>query len=278
LKAITSNQEEKILSIKTTSLKTTSLKTTSFKQSFDASPCRESVLKDLALGIFDAYRREALTSEVIEGNHRTFEEQLASLRFFDLQLQCPTYAGILLLGKNPRYYLPGSYIQYLKIKGTHLTDPLHDQAEIYGDLLSILRELDIRIKTVITTKIVQISSLKERMVSDYPKWAVREILMNAVMHRDYQSNTPIRFYWYRDRIEIHSSGGLYGEATTENYTQQNSYRNPVIAEAMKSLGYVNCCGCGIQRTQKLLADNGNPPAEFKFEARSVLVIIRRREI
>jgi ATP-dependent DNA helicase RecG len=102
--------------------------------------------------------------------------------------------------------------------------------------------------------------------------------MNAIMHRDYQSNTPIRFYWFNDRIEIQSPGGLYGDVTPENYTRRNSYRNPVMAEAMKSLGYVNRYGYGIQRTQKLLADNENPRAEFEFDAGSVLVIIRRREI
>ena len=84
----------------------------------------------------------------------------------------------------------------------NLTDQWMDQAEISGDLLSVLRELDTRIKTGIITKLISVSALKEKMVSDYPEWAIREILMNAVMHRDYQSNTPIRFYWFRDRIEI----------------------------------------------------------------------------
>jgi ATP-dependent DNA helicase RecG len=142
---------------------------------------------------------------------------------------------------------------------------LLDQAEISGDLLGVLRELDIRIKTGITTRLMAVSPLKEKLIVDYPEWAICEILMNAVMHRDYQSNTPIRFYWFSDRIEIHNPGGLYGEVTPENYTRNNSYRNPVIAVALKSLGYVNRYGYGIQRAQKLLADNENPPAEFNFE-------------
>ncbi len=266
-KAIASEQEERILSEKRISN----------ARSFDASPCRDSELKDLALGIFDSYRREAIAPEIIEENHRTIEEQLSSLRFFNPKLHCPTFAGIILFGKNPRYYLPGSYIQYLKIDGMNLTDPLFDQAEISGDLLTVLRELDTRVKTGITTKLIPVSALKEKTVSDYPEVAVREILMNAVMHRDYQSNTPIRFYWFLDRIEIHSPGGLYGEVTPENFTRNNSYRNPVIAEALKSLGYVNRYGYGIQKTQKLLRDNESPPAEFSFDAGSVLVILRRRE-
>lgn len=267
-KAVASESEERMLSERRIS----------YARTFDSSPCRDSERKDLALGIFDSYRREALAADVIEANHRSIEDQLSSLRFFDPHCHCPTYAGILLFGKNPRYFLSGSYVQYLRIDGVLLTDPLLDQAEISGDLLSVLRELDTRTKTGITTKLEVISPLKEKAVPDYPEGAIREILMNAVMHRDYQSNTPIRFYWFKDRIEIHSPGGLYGDVTPENYTKRNSYRNPVMAEAMKSLGYVNRYGYGIQRTQKLLGDNENPPAEFEFDTGSVLVTIRRREI
>jgi hypothetical protein len=92
--------------------------------------------------------------------------------------------------------------------------------------------------------------------------AIRELLMNAVMHRDYESNAPIRFYWFSDRIEIQNPGGLYGAVTPETFPNQNDYRNPKIAEAMKTLGYVNRFGRGIARAQRFLEENGNPQAEF----------------
>ena len=60
------------------------------------------------------------------------------------------------------------------------------------------------------------------------------------------------------------------------FPTRNSYRNPVIAEAMKSLGFVNRFGYGVQRAQALLAQNGNPPAQFDFDEHSVLVKIFRR--
>ena len=100
--------------------------------------------------------------------------------------------------------------------------------------------------------------------------------MNAIMHRDYNSNTPVRFYWFEDRIEIQSPGGLYGEVTKETLTERNSYRNPIIAEAMHSLGYVNRYGHGIQRAQAALKENGNPPAEFDTRDHVFLAVIRRR--
>lgn len=244
--------------------------------SFDARPCSEATLTDLALGQFDAYRREAVDPETIVANHRPVEQQLASLRLYDPERSCPTYAGILLFGKNPRFFLPGAYVQYLKLPGIELTDLPEDQAEVSGDLLSVLRELEGRLRLLIHTTMRAVSALEEKLLPDYPEWALRELLMNAVMHRNYDSNTPIRFYVFSDHIEIQSPGGLYGEATPENFPTRNSYRNPVIAEAMKSLGFVNRFGYGVQRAQALLAQNGNPPAEYEFDEHSVLVKIYRR--
>ena len=66
-----------------------------------------------------------------------------------------------------------------------------------------------------------------------------------------------------------------GEATQANFPTHNSYRNPVIAEALKSLGYVNRFGYGVQRAQALLLDNGNPPLEFDFDKHSVRVKVRK---
>jgi ATP-dependent DNA helicase RecG len=264
-KAIANEQEERILTERRIA----------YARSFDASPCGEASLHDLALGMFDAYRREALAPEVVEANHRSLEEQLASLRFYDVRRGCPTFAGIVLFGKNPRFFLPGAYVQYLRLPAASLTDVPLDQAEISGDLLSVLRELDARVKAGIHTTLRPVSALRERMVPDYPEWAVRELVMNAIIHRNYDSNTPIRFYWFSDRIEILSPGGLYGEVTPENFPTRNSYRNPIIAEAMKALGYVNRYGYGIARAQRLLRDNGNPPATFEFDNHTVAVRICR---
>jgi len=266
-KAVATEQEERILSERRVAM----------ARSFDAHPCPEAVLDDLALGPFESYRRVAVDSDTIAANHRSVEQQLASLRFFDPKRHCPTHAGILLFGKNPRFFLPGAYVQYLRMPGTQLSDIPEDQAEISGDLMSVLKELELRVRLVVQTGLRSVSPLQERLAPDYPEQALRELLMNAVMHRNYDSNTPIRFYVFADHVEIQSPGGLYGEATRANFPHQNSYRNPVIAEAMKALGYVNRFGYGIERAQALLQQNGNPPATFEFDERSFLVTIRRAD-
>lgn len=246
-------------------------------RSFDARPCREASIDDIALGQFDAYRREAIDPETIAANQRSVEQQLASLRLYDPKFSCPTHAGILLFGKNPRFFLPGAYVQYLRLPANDLTDAPLDQAEISGDLLSVLKELEGRVRLIIQTSMKKGSGFEERLVPDYPEWALRELLMNAVMHRNYDSNTPIRFYVFADFVEIQSPGGLYGEATPENFPMRNSYRNPIIAEAMKSLGFVNRFGYGVQRAQALLQKNGNPPADYAFDDRTVLVKVHQAQ-
>ena len=96
--------------------------------------------------------------------------------------------------------------------------------------------------------------------------------MNAVMHRDYRSNTPTKFYQYKDRLEIVNPGGLYGNARPENFPDVNDYRNPVIAEALRVMGYVNKFNRGIARVQKELVENGNGRAAFTVDKVTVFSV------
>jgi ATP-dependent DNA helicase RecG len=249
----------------------------SHARTFDAQPCLGSTLGDLARSLFLIdYRQQVVAADVIAENARSVEHQLASLRFFDLKNGCPTNAGILLFGLDVRRWLPGAYVQFLRIAGHSLAAPVVNEREIAGDLLTVLRELDALIEAQLTQFPVDASSLRERTVEAFPRVAVRELLMNAVMHRDFASTAPLRVTWLDDRVEIQSPGGLYGEASPANFPHQTSYRNPVIAEAMKALGYVNRYGRGVLRAQEALERNGSERAEFKFDAGFVLAIVRRR--
>lgn len=151
-KAIATDQEERVLAERRVAM----------ARSFDALPCSEATIQDIALGQFDAYRRQAVDAETILANQRSIELQLASLRLYDLKAGRPSNAGILLFGKNPRFFLPGSYVQYLKFPGSSFTDVPEDQAEISGDLTSVLRELEGRIRLLIHTAMHTVSSLKEK--------------------------------------------------------------------------------------------------------------------
>ena len=83
--------------------------------------------------------------------------------------------------------------------------------------------------------------------------------------RDYSSTGPTMFYQYADRIELLNSGGLYGRVNRENFPDENDYRNPIIADAMRTLGYVNRFGRGIGRVCVELEENGNGAPSFDVD-------------
>jgi ATP-dependent DNA helicase RecG len=238
---------------------------TAAARTFDAQPCIGASLADLALDLFtNTYRPMAIDAETIAENHRPVEHQLASLRFFDLARNYPTYAGLILFGKDLTSWLPNAYVEFVRFDGARLADEVTAQKRFQGDLLSVVRDLASYVKLITDTRPVRTSSLEETLVSDYPEAAIRELLMNAVLHRSYEAPQPVRFYQYSNRIEIQNPGPLYGLARPENFPAQTSYRNPVLAEAMKILGAVNRFGRGVERAQAALQRNGNPPAEFIF--------------
>jgi ATP-dependent DNA helicase RecG len=239
-----------------------------------------TTVDDLDLDLFCRdYLPAAIPPDILDENRRTSEQQLASLRFLTPDMSAATTAGILVLGKDPRQWLPGDYIQFLRFAGTELPDPIQDQKEIDGPLPELLRSLDeiltahISVATEITGQPVEVRH------PDYPIEALRQLARNAVLHRNYEStNAPVRFYWFVDRIEIHNPGGPFGQVNRENFGVPGvtDYRNPQIGEAMKALGYVQRFGVGIAIARRELEKNGNPPLEFTVEPTSVLATVRRR--
>jgi ATP-dependent DNA helicase RecG len=239
---------------------------------FDARPCREARLEDLEVDLFlNVYRKAAVAEEVIQTNNRRLEEQLAALRFYDLGRDCPTHAGLLAFGKRPRHFLPGAYVQYLKLGGDTLTAPVQVSREFSGNLFGLLQSLDSLLDGILEARPVRVTNLRDETVWDFPRPAVREFLLNAISHRNYESNAPVRFHRFADRLEINNPGGLYGAVSPANFPRQTDYRNPIVAEALKVLGYVNRFGRGVLDAQEALRENGNPPASYAFEPASVTV-------
>jgi ATP-dependent DNA helicase RecG len=238
---------------------------------FDTTPCFDSTINDLNTNLFtNEYLNKAIAEDVKLNETRRIEDQLASLRFFDTKINVPTFAGILLFGNKPEYFLPGAYIQYVRFAGFDNASDIRNEYKFTGNIISIINKLDTFLDTSLIQKHpIPVSTLKEKMVYNFPRWAIRELLMNAIMHRDYQSNMPIKLYQYIDRIEITNSGGLYGNVRPENFPDTSDYRNPIIAEAMKTLDYVNKFNRGISRVQKELLDNGNLEATFNISKMTV---------
>jgi ATP-dependent DNA helicase RecG len=234
---------------------------------FDTTPCLHSTIDDLDLDLFKKeYLSKFVNVEVLAGEKRDIKQQLASLRLFDTVHDCPTVAGILLIGKDPAHILFGAYIQYVEFAGKKITSKILNERQFSGNLITLLKEIDYFIKyTIQKQRPVFVTVLREEMKINYPYEAIRELAMNLIMHRNYQTNAPAKFYEYSDRIEMDNPGSLYGKVQPENFPNVNDYRNPVIAEAMKVFGYVNRFNRGVNMVQEILEENKNGRAVFDFK-------------
>ncbi len=251
-------------------------KRSAFARSFDVLPCKGSALEDISLELFKLrYLPSAVDADTLAENGRDLKAQLASLKFYDLKEDCPTYAGILMFGLNPRFYIPGASVQYVRFTGEDEASDFEYEHRFDGDLTTQLGQMEEFIKAnVVKTVLPELGS---EYVSQYPLRTIKELLFNAVIHKDYQSNAPIKFYEFSNRIEISNAGGLYGKARPENFPSENDYRNPALSEAAKNLGYVNGFNVGVKAAMAALRKNGSPEAEFiKDQPTSFLVKIFKR--
>ncbi len=109
--------------------------------SFDQQAIRGAALDDLDTDLFQReYLPAAVSPEVLAENQRALGQQLSSLRFLTKD-GIPNAAAILTLGRDPRQWVPGAYVQFVRLDGTELTDPIRSQREISGPLSEAMREL-----------------------------------------------------------------------------------------------------------------------------------------
>lgn len=246
---------------------------------YDAQPVSSASLSDLSREAFEEeYLPSAIAPDVLEANDRTLEQRLAATKMVVASDDpIPTVLGVLVLCTRTRDFLPGAYIQFLRMRGTSLSDPIGDESLIDGTLGDVLRRVDEKLDAHNMTSVDITTESREVRRSTYPRGALQQLVRNAVMHRIYEgTHAPIRVTWYDDRIEIISPGGPYGSVRAENFGMPGvaDYRNPNLAEAMRVTGFVQRFGVGIATARKLLEENGNPPPEFDVQPTLIGVTVR----
>ncbi len=248
---------------------------TAYMPTFDTTPCFHAKITDLNISKFkDVFLPAVVSVEELRNDNRSVKEQMAAVGMYDLENDCPTYGAIALFGLNPRRFMPGLYTQFVRFKGLDRTSEVDDERQFEGGYFEVLPQLEAFIEmSIVRRRPVPVSILREITIINYPYWALRELLLNSYMHRDMQGNGPIRLYEYEDRVEIMNPGGLYGNARPENFPHINDYRNPLVAAAFKSIGYVNMFNRGVGEVQRQLKENGNPPAVFNVDTMTAFEVI-----
>lgn len=241
---------------------------------FDQLPALGTSVGDLNIEYVEThYLPQAVAQEVLDDNQRSLDHQLRSLRL--LVGRIPTWGALLGFGRDPQGWIPGAYVQFLRIDGTEITDPIRSQKVLTGRIEDVLGQMAELLKLNISTRTEIATVSREVRSPDYPVAALWQLAQNAVMHRSYEgTNAPVRVYWYSDRVEIQNPGGLHGQVTPENFgTGTTDYRNPLIAEIMNHLGFAQRFGHGVPLARKELRQNGNPQPEFEFQPTLVAVTV-----
>ena len=195
----------------------------------------------------------------------------------------PTLASLLNFGVYPQGFLPQLAIVGVVVPGTHIGNLSEDGSRFLdnkrmeGTLASMLEEalLFCRRNMRINTRIDPVSGQRQD-VTEYPLNAIREAVLNALIHRDYSAymeGTPIQLYFYTDRLEIHSPGGLYGRMTVEELGHARpDLRNPALATMSEFLLRTENRYSGIPTMYREMKEYNLPAPVFENRRNEFVVI------
>ena len=174
----------------------------------------------------------------------------------------PTNAGILLFGKDVRRFVRGAEITAVRFAGEAMGDTF-TRDDISGTLPEQIRRAETFLRDTLRKGVTLGGSMARSEQYEYPLEAVRELVVNAVAHRDYSiQGDGIRLYVFKDRMEITSPGRLPGPVTVANIKDERFSRNPAIVQVLADLRYIERLGYGVDRVIELTRHHGLPEPVF----------------
>ncbi len=222
-------------------------------QEFDSNICRGSVYGDIDLEAVDWFRRKyrEISGKELYGSNADVLKSLNCVVNEGAKLR-PTNAGILLFGKNPAKFFPRYYVTVARYPGKDIGTAYLEIKDIEGNLFNIIDSAEEYINeyTESLYRLKKGQVARER-IPQYPEFVIRELISNAVSHRDYSiggSKTIIKMY--KDRIEFDSPGGFGGNVNEKNILEEQYSRNPVIVKSLNKIRYIEEMGEGWNRIFK----------------------------
>lgn len=190
----------------------------------------------------------------------------------------PTNAGILLFGKDPQRYLRSAEITAVRFAGDTMSDTFSRQ-DITGTLPDQIR----RAETFLIDHLRKGVQLKHTMAREenfeYPLEAARELVVNAVAHRDYSiSGDGIRLFIFGNRMDITSPGRLPGPVTIDNIKDERFSRNSAIVQVLADMGFIERLGYGVDRVIDLMHQQKLHAPEFQETGGGFRVTLRNQRM
>ncbi len=190
----------------------------------------------------------------------------------------PTYAGILLFGRAPQEIVRGSDITAARFAGVEMSDTFTRQ-DIGGTLPAQLRRAQTFLADHLRKQVQMGATMARDEQYEYPLEAAREVIVNAVAHRDYSiRGDGVRLYLFADRMEVTSPGGLPGPVTVDNIADERFSRNPILVQVLADMGFIERLGYGIDRVIALMKAQNLPAPIFEETAGGVRVTLRNKPL
>jgi ATP-dependent DNA helicase RecG len=171
----------------------------------------------------------------------------------------PTIAGVLMFGRDAP--LRQNSVLLAQYAGKEMSDEFEKE-----DIRDTLPEQIRRAENFVVARMrksARLNRLEREEKLEYPRAAIREVIVNAVAHRDYSiRGDDIRISMFTDRIEVYSPGRLPGHVTIKNIVEERFSRNDIIVQLLADLGYIERLGYGIDRLLKLMKEHGLPRPRF----------------
>jgi len=185
----------------------------------------------------------------------------------------PTYAGVLLFGRQPQRFLRSAEIILVRYAGPKMSDEFlrHDAT---GTLPDQIRQAEAFVSANMRRG-MRLRGLTREETTEYPLSVVREAIVNAVAHRDYAiRGESIRVLMFSDHLEVYSPGRLPGHVTLQNLLHERFSRNEAIVQVLSDLGFVERLGYGIDRMMAAMAEAELPPPLFEETVAGFRVTLR----
>ena len=238
--------------------------------SWDAAVIDKTDISTFRNDAFDIFREQARLSARMAEKDVFVSNKMLAEKLDLLSDGNVTRAGVLLFHHNPEKWVTGAWIKI----GFFADDAtILFQDEIHGALLQQVDRIMDLLYTKYLTAPISFKGITRVEKYPYPKDAVREALLNAIVHKNYGSFTPIQIRVYKDKLRIANDSILPDGISPDQLINEGKSRplNPKIANAFFRAGYIESWGRGIQEIRDMCKSYGNPTPDFKVDADAVFV-------
>jgi len=189
----------------------------------------------------------------------------------------PTVAALLLFGREPQRFLPYAYLTAARIPGTDAAGEPSDMKRAEGALFDLLEDA-VRFLGLHLRVPHHIRGFESETFPELPEVALREIVVNALVHRDYTVSAPVRLFIFDDRVEVRSPGGLPNTVTVDMVRSGLAHvlRNPLIYASFYRVGLVTDTGNGVRRVFQLVRETTGMEPRIYEEGNELVVALPRR--